>query len=458
MFDEDKEAQVDELTALGTIYDADILEIDSNEDDCPSCGLITIHLHLPQPFTVQFDTKCISVENLPPITFNFQLVSNYPSINPPLYTITCKWLSLEQLSNLCIKLDDIWKENSYDVILFHWISFLKDNAYDFLELKSPLNLSEVVLNKTNNFYELHSHLDKRAVQDISTQDMLMPFILDYNTKRTTYIYTVSLFNCQVCFAEKLGKQCMKFSNCDHVFCKDCMKSYFSVLIDEGDVRGLKCPESKCESIALPLQVKDLVTEDQYIRYDRLLLQSTLDTMTDVIYCPRQHCGCAVVVDKEHNSASCPKCIYVFCIYCKHTYHGLSACKINSENCKKLREEYLKADSETKKLMEKRYGRRSIHKLIEESYTHEWLNNNSKMCPRCHSHIEKLDGCNKMTCTHCHAYFCWICSELLNRANPYTHFNTIGSKCFNKLFQGVEMDDDEFENDFLDDDEWFDEAW
>lgn len=454
MLDEDIEAQEDELTALTTIYDSDILQIDANEGDISSSGLITIHLDLPQPFTVQFDKKLIDVVHLPPIIFNFQLVSNYPSVNPPSYTITCKWLTLEQLTKLCNTLDNIWIENRNEVILFHWISFLKDDAYDFLGIQSPLNLSSVVVNKCSQYSVLYSDVDKRVIQDISSQDKLMPCILDYNTQRTAYVYAITLYNCQVCFAEKLGKQCMQFATCNHVFCNDCMKGYFNVLIDEGDVRGLKCPENKCESIALPLQIQSLVTEAQYNRYDRLLLQSTLDTMTDVIYCPRQNCGCAVVVDKEHNSGSCPKCIYVFCIYCKQTYHGLSACKISSENCKKLREEYLNADNETKKLLEKRYGRRSIQKLIEETFTHDWLNNNSKMCPRCHSHIEKMDGCNKMTCTHCHAYFCWICSELLNRANPYSHFNTAGTGCFNKLFQGVDLDDNDFEDE---DDEWMEEV-
>lgn len=46
--------------------------------------------------------------------------------------------------------------------------------------------------------------------------------------------------------------------------------------------------------------------------------------------------------------------------------------------------------------------------------------------------QKLDGCNKMTCTGCMQYFCWICMGSLSRANPYKHFNDPESPCFNRF--------------------------
>lgn len=51
-------------------------------------------------------------------------------------------------------------------------------------------------------------------------------------------------------------------------------------------------------------------------------------------------------------------------------------------------------------------------------------------------VQKLDGCNKMTCIKCHSYFCWTCLEKLSKTDPYGHFNHPSSKCFNKLFEGV----------------------
>lgn len=45
--------------------------------------------------------------------------------------------------------------------------------------------------------------------------------------------------------------------------------------------------------------------------------------------------------------------------------------------------------------------------------------------------QKLDGCNKMTCTGCMQYFCWLCMGSLSRGNPYRHFNDPSSPCFNR---------------------------
>lgn len=48
-----------------------------------------------------------------------------------------------------------------------------------------------------------------------------------------------------------------------------------------------------------------------------------------------------------------------------------------------------------------------------------------------SGLQKVDGCNKMTCTSCKQYFCWLCLGVLSRANPYSHFNNPHSPCYNQ---------------------------
>lgn len=36
--------------------------------------------------------------------------------------------------------------------------------------------------------------------------------------------------------------------------------------------------------------------------------------------------------------------------------------------------------------------------------------NIKKCPSCSSGVEKIDGCNHMTCQNCKTHFCWICKH------------------------------------------------
>ena len=43
---------------------------------------------------------------------------------------------------------------------------------------------------------------------------------------------------------------------------------------------------------------------------------------------------------------------------------------------------------------------------------------TKSCPNCQFSIAKIDGCNKMICTRCGIFFCWMCLE---NFKGYEHF-------------------------------------
>ena len=32
---------------------------------------------------------------------------------------------------------------------------------------------------------------------------------------------------------------------------------------------------------------------------------------------------------------------------------------------------------------------------------------------------------------CHTHFCYLCGDRLPQANPYSHFNTLDAKCFDR---------------------------
>ena len=181
-------------------------------------------------------------------------------------------------------------------------------------------------------------------------------------------------------------------------------------------------------------------------------------MSDVVYCPRPTCQTPVLIEKESSMGVCPGCTFAFCIFCGLAYHGLSPCKlVKPDEIKKIRDEYNAASDHEKVFMEKRYGKKQLKHIFEDLFTAEWLESNAKQCPNCLASIQKVDGCNKMTCTKCHCYFCWMCLSILSRSNPYLHFNNPASKCFNRLFEGIQRDGqfengDEFDDD--DDDDWF----
>lgn len=78
------------------------------------------------------------------------------------------------------------------------------------------------------------------------------------------------------------------------------------------------------------QVREVIRPEDYARFEQLLLQFTLDSMRDVVYCPRRRCQSPVIVESDNrNMGRCPVCCLVFCTLCKRTYHGLTPCVVRS---------------------------------------------------------------------------------------------------------------------------------
>lgn len=466
---DDKEAQEDELLALASIYD----EEEFHRAESAQGGEVQVSVELLQDFKVvtKGETQTeYSVCFLPPLVLNFEFPEDYPSTSPPDYTLSSKWMTRAQMSSLCRRLDELWEENQGCVILFTWIQFLKEEVVDFLAIKSPLEIhrakssdqrkklepadkneeKKLEIKKTADSCSSVAPFDPRAVTLLDPRLDLLPQLLDYDEAQRQRLFDGKVFCCGICFSEKLGGACLCFKECQHVYCKACMSEYFQIQIKDGNVQCLNCPEPKCSSVATPLQVKQLVGEELFARYDRLLLQSSLDLMADVVYCPRVSCGTPVMVEPDSTMGICSGCQYAFCTLCKMGYHGVSHCKLPTEELRDLRDEYLSASVQGKKFMEQRFGKRVIQRAVEESFSRDWLDENCKNCPRCGTNIQKADGCNKMTCTSCKQYFCWLCLGALSRGNPYSHFNNPQSPCFNQLFFGVDPDDDD--NEFWSDDD------
>ncbi|XP_068187354.1 E3 ubiquitin-protein ligase RNF14 isoform X2 [Antennarius striatus] len=473
---EDREAQEDELLALASIYEGEEFQ----RAECGQGGEIQLCLELPPDFKIivkgEKDTE-YNVSFLPPVVMNFELPADYPSISSPDFTLSSKWMTRAQISSLCRRLDELWDENQGCVILFTWIQFIKEEAMDFLSIQSPLevmktgskagverrktdcavtaltqcgNQTDYTEGKKRDVRKENSELqlcpspplDPRAILLKDPRADVLPQLLDFDELQRQRVFDSKIFSCGICFAEKLGSICLCFKECQHVYCKACMTEYFQIQIRDGNVHCLNCPEPKCTSLATPHQVKQLVSEELFGRYDRLLLQSTLDLMADVVYCPRQSCGTAVMVEPDTTMAICTACQYAFCTLCKLGYHGISNCKFPAE-LRNLRDNYLTATADEKKFMEQRFGKRVIQKAVEESFSRDWLNENCKCCPRCGTNIQKVSGCNKMTCTSCKQDFCWLCLHMLSKGNPYGHFSNPNLACFNQLFLVDGEEDDGF---------------
>lgn len=435
---DDKSIQNDEILALKSIYEEDdILVFD--EETRSGRLFIKISSCESTPFGLFFPDENLKIKliNLTPIILEFYFPDNYPSINAPQFKLLCRWLNEDSLSQLCNRLDDLWEQNCQIPILFTWISFLQDEVFDFLSF----DIQNLIIQKNKS-----KNTDSRVASLMCKSTLMENYDLDQQNLKFQKTY----FSCQVCFEDKMGKDCIKFNKCDHVFCNECMQGYFESLINDGNVQKLICPQENCESIAIPAQVLSLVGIEMFNKYDSLLLRDALNNMTDIVYCPRVQCQCAVIPE-DATLCRCPDCKNVFCALCRQAYHGIEPCKLTNNQLKEIVELYKNGDEDIKVQLERKYGERRIKNAIEESSSLNLIENTSKKCPKCTSWLQKIDGCNKMTCSKCQCYFCWLCMNMLSKADPYSHFNDSKSKCFDKLFEGIvqNQENDNDDGDFFD---------
>ncbi|XP_076626401.1 E3 ubiquitin-protein ligase RNF14 isoform X2 [Colletes latitarsis] len=491
----DSEKQKDEIIALESIYNAE--EFSYHEENGTYQCSFKIFINLPTNYSVTYKDsrqseeplQKIKVSHLPPLTLHIVLPEDYPSMSPPRFTLASSWLRITLLAELCRKLDDLWEENKGQEILFTWVGFIQDEILEFLNIQESVNINRMytrykkTLEKMQDIQKnemidnidkvcvientevdikaliktqylskknvVHKCYDKRAILDCPIGRNPIQALIDYSEEREQIEFQKNFYTCKICFVDKIGEHCTQFLPCSHVFCKDCIRSYLEVKIKDGNVQNICCPDEKCTSEATPAQIKDLVSSELFAKYDSILLNATLDTMMDIVYCPRRSCQYPVTREPNEQMANCPVCQYAFCIYCKMVYHGIEPCKVYSAETHQLVTEYQEASNDKKLQMEQRYGKKQLQSLVDNAMSENWIKSNSQKCPKCNAAIEKLDGCNKMVCWHCNTFFCWLCGDILNRKAPYKHFLDTGSKCYNMLHYGIlHAEEIEEDNDFF----------
>ncbi|VDO34720.1 unnamed protein product [Haemonchus placei] len=304
---------------------------------------------------------------------------------------------------------------------------------------TPIDLSLQSLWSTANLAEeIHDHLEVLAkntsdpcfllrccdaVKNFIEKCDLKEICLDGNPYSTQ----------NVCYDNKSGPECVKFNPCGHVFCKECVRTYFLDQLTAMRVAPLSCLSPRCESYPSEMLIEELVGEDHFERYQRIILSNVLARIDDIAFCPRPRCqspaprrSCTSLL------AICPVCDYSFCIKCHRAYHGVNPCRATVVAGSRMVEdeegnlvfkeitvdEYLAATDDQRQEMAWWYG--GVDKLEEvmdkalglsEKRSQKFLEKYTRTCPTCGVAIMVEEGCNEVFC-RCGTSFCFGCGELL----------------------------------------------
>ncbi|XP_076116507.1 E3 ubiquitin-protein ligase RNF14-like isoform X1 [Mytilus galloprovincialis] len=362
-----------------------------------------------------------SVKFLTPLRLTVVLSPGYPSCEPPIFTLSSSWLNGDQLTSLCIQLDKLWNECPSMPILFSWIDWLEHNIFSYLGISDKVFVRQCVTD---------DDIDTRAVPDCDNIDDTVNEMLRYNMQEEITEFLKYDQECGICFCEKSGRDFDRLLPCKHHFCRECMAEHCSIHVKEGTVQHLLCPEPKCETEIRPYILKEVLNDDDYERWERLILQHGLDTMGDIIYCPR----CQNVVVKEEDLGHCLSCLFTFCTKCLEKWHQGDTCFFEKEV--EGDEEGKTGSTESQYVEESEAERKRLQRQrrAEMNLSYQLIRARTRQCWKCKSPIEKNGGCNKVTCSKCFSAMCWACGRDITKVS-YGHFSD-NPKCAELITEDV----------------------
>lgn len=291
----------------------------------------------------------------------------------------------------------------------------------------------------------------------------------YSEKTAQQDFASKNFYCCICIESKKGSGVVQMPCSKHYLCRDCLKSYFSVMIKEGSINNIRCPECDYTEIDLnsfstyeklkravfspviPFEFfNGLLPEECCHRYKELFYDNAFNRLSrhnpySCAKCPRCEKWC-LKDDLDDQMVICTECEFCFCFICLHSWHGNNnICGSRLKIAREYVEEYVNqlTSDERKRELETRFGRRTI-KLEADSFLADMLldlaiedkDSNLQKCPGCKTVIQRSEGCNKMVCTICGVRFCYVCATTLDPEDPYEHFREPCSPCYGLLFEGM----------------------
>ncbi|GMH38623.1 hypothetical protein BSKO_06507 [Bryopsis sp. KO-2023] len=355
------------------------------------------------------------VHHLPPLSLTLKLTPEYPSTKPPEFTLNGSWLSQAHQQSVETSLQHQWEEMGPGVpTCFTWIDWLKSSFLESVGVSDRLVISDVTQAQSE------AGPSNEAVSSTSAQrgESVVMQILRYDAVREGQVFREGTWECPVCMLEKPGREFIRVPGCKHLFCMDCFSEFCRVNVQEGQVE-LTCPAFKCNNPLEQHVIRGALSEEDYERWEGLLLQRTLDKMRDVRYCPRCNFVC---VEESGHFAQCEKCYFAFCTKCYDSWHPGGKCVaegldipapvVSSKNTAQGNAE----------------AARMRKDLVNQNLSRIAIMKNSKACPGCEMRIERESGCNKMKCSYCYTIFCFRCGETIE---GYNHFWNDNCKLFDE---------------------------
>jgi len=222
-----------------------------------------------------------------------------------------------------------------------------------------------------------------------------------------------VFYCPVCLSYKLATERLDIQPCGHRLCITCAHSYITRKLSErlipvcclclaATYSTSHSPRSRRSLKPLSdVQCRKVLSAKEMKCYEAVSFGAILQPCFGV--------DCKGFLPQEKGRTQCTVCQKDWCATCKVEWHrGLRCIEYQKTKRKKLEIDRIRIKQAIKK-----FG--------------------FKNCPKCNNLIEKMSGCNHMTCyPPCKAHFCWRCLHILDPHNLEDHYGKPGTSCYRKM--------------------------
>ncbi|KAI6138032.1 hypothetical protein BKA82DRAFT_4253736 [Pisolithus tinctorius] len=234
-----------------------------------------------------------------------------------------------------------------------------------------------------------------------------------NQKHSTALQTETA--CPIC----LNDVSVSFNlGCGHAYCVTCLRHFLLSALEASEF-PLRClgNDGRC-SISIPIPTIQHFLPPAL--FNRLLEAAFTFYLTrhpnEFKSCKTP--DCTQIYRSTGSEAQvtlrCPSCFSVTCSSCGESHDGLQCAEVRRRQAEE-----------------------------EERQNSTWVaaqGGRVKRCPRCNVLIEKLEGCDHITC-NCGAHICWRCMGIFTRDTIYTHMREAHQGIYDnepQLFQGIDI--------------------
>ncbi|ORZ36633.1 hypothetical protein BCR44DRAFT_1512430 [Catenaria anguillulae PL171] len=381
------DAQYDELAALAAIFaDSDKFEfspLESADDDTDAGigwqGHLLIDPAIPvPPLNVTFaaddgqhGTTVVAVQSLPNIELHFSLPAEYPTTAVTQLQMLSDWAPFAMLADMtaaaertaqaCLAVESPALFDVYEAVVQVWSTYLSSLA----DTDAGDGLAAL-------------RVDSREA---------LKLVRDHDQSAQAAKLASEPFTCLICLETHPGESAVVLPECQHRFCRSCLVDFFTVLINEGMARKVKCPHPDCSaappssSSATPVPaaasssseasdptadvdlelasathllathpippwfLDSLLGADLTSKFTTHYLSRAYASDPTMHWCPVAACGGPARGHSDTSTyaklATCLRCQFSFCIHCSRAYHG-SAQHCHLKNADEVVGEYFAA--------------------------------------------------------------------------------------------------------------------